>query len=198
MGFFSHCWCSSPTTKQLNCIVKLSLYSIMEYPEYYPDFFTATILEWKPLLQLTVCKEIIINSLKFLSTENKITVFGFVIMPNHLHVIWQISNHIDKIKLQQSFKKYTAQMMLKELRNNHVEKLKMFQVNAADRKYQVWERNSLSIEIRSNEVMFQKLNYIHQNPVRAGIIELAENYLYSSASLYIKEEVIWDFVSKWK
>ena len=84
----------------------------MEYPEYYPDFFTATILEWKPLLQLTVCKEIIINSLKFLSTENKITVFGFVIMPNHLHVIWQISNHIDKIKLQQSFKKYTAQMML--------------------------------------------------------------------------------------
>ena len=60
--------------------------------------------------------------------------------------------------------KYTAQMVLKELRNNHPEVLEHFRVNAKDRKYQVWERNSLSISLWSRKVFLQKLEYIHNNP----------------------------------
>jgi hypothetical protein len=62
------------------------------------------------------------------------------------------------------------------------------QVNAKDRKHQVWERNALSISLFTKSVFLQKLNYIHNNPVKAGVCELPEAYKYSSASFYINED----------
>ena len=59
----------------------------------------------------------------------------------------------------------------------------------------VWQRNSLSIELRSPEVYQQKLNYIHRNPVKAGISELEEVYKYSSARYYLLNEKNWEFIS---
>jgi putative transposase len=68
----------------------------------YPYFYTATILEWKHLLKPNEYKDIIIQSLYFLSTQNKIKVFGLVIMPNHIHLIWQIldGNTLNNIQLE--------------------------------------------------------------------------------------------------
>ncbi|MGZ3873593.1 MAG: hypothetical protein ACXVJD_11780 [Mucilaginibacter sp.] len=59
---------------------------------YFPQFFTATILEWKHLLKEDIYKDIIINSLTFLKKEKSIVVYGFVIMPNHIHLLWQIQD----------------------------------------------------------------------------------------------------------
>ena len=56
----------------------------------YPQFFTATILEWKHLLANDTYKDIIISSLKFLVNDGRVIIYGFVIMPNHIHLIWQI------------------------------------------------------------------------------------------------------------
>ncbi|MCX6209916.1 MAG: transposase [Bacteroidetes bacterium] len=169
----------------------------MEYPIYYPSFFTATILEWKHLLKPNKFKDIVTSSLEFLVKEKRVEVFGFVIMSNHLHIIWRVMNEYKLAEVQQSFMKYTAQMMIKELRNNHLKVLEHFFVGAKDRKYQIWERNPLSIELHSNDVLFQKLHYIHANPVKAGLIALAEDYHYSSASLYIKQTTIWNFLTQW-
>ncbi len=170
----------------------------MNYPIHYPHFFTATILEWKHLLKPDKFKEIIINSLKFLVKENRVEVYAFVIMNNHIHLIWRMHNDVAKANVQQSFMKFTAQKILQELRNNHEKVLVHFRVNAKDRKYQIWERNALSIEIHSNEVMKQKMNYIHQNPVKAGIVKNATAYKYSTALHYSSQEIIWDFVTKWE
>ena len=170
----------------------------MNYPIHYPHFFTATILEWKHLLKPDKLKDIIIESLRFLVKEKRIEVFAFVIMSNHIHVIWRIGNNEEKEKVQQSFMKYTAQMMLKEIRNNHPKVLSYFYVGAQDRKYQIWERNALSIEIHSNEVMQQKMNYVHQNPVKAGIVANEIEYQYSSALHYKSEQAVWDFITKWE
>ncbi len=101
-------------------------------------------------------------------------------------------------KVQQSFMKFTAQMMIKDLRNNHPLVLEHFLVEARDRKYQIWERNPLSIELRSEEVLMQKLIYIHYNPVKAGLSVTAEAYLYSSASLYVTGVSSSDFLEKWE
>lgn len=169
----------------------------MEYPEFYPTFFTATILEWKHLLKPDKYKQIITNSLSFLVKEKKVQVFGFVIMNNHIHIIWRIANNYQLSEIQHSFMKFTAQMILKDLRNNHQDILSLFYVGAKDRKYQIWERNPLSIEIHSNEVMFQKLNYIHNNPVKANLCATPEIYTYSSASLYSNNETVWTFLEKW-
>ena len=170
----------------------------MKIPIHYPSFFTATILEWKPLLQQDNFKDIVINSLKFLVKDNRVEIFGFVIMKNHIHLIWRIKNEHQSIKVQQSFMKYTAQIIIKELRNNHPNVLEHFKVNAKDRTYQIWERNSLSIELRSNETFFQKLNYIHENPVKANLVNNAEEYTYSSASLYKNNVTKWNFLKKWE
>ncbi len=61
----------------------------MLFSEFYPDYFTATILEWKHLLTQDKYKDIIISSLKFLVNDNRIKVYGFCIMSSHIHVIWQ-------------------------------------------------------------------------------------------------------------
>ena len=52
---------------------------------YHPQFFTATILEWKQLLKDDSYKDIVIDSLSFLAKEGSVVVYGFVIMPNHTH-----------------------------------------------------------------------------------------------------------------
>jgi putative transposase len=92
---------------------------------------------------------------------------------------------------------YAAQTILKDLKLNHTKVLPHFKVIAKDRTYQIWERNPLSVELRSNEVFFQKLRYIHQNPVRVGICNVPENYRFSSASLYVNDTSEWDFLEQW-
>ena len=119
----------------------------MNFSDYYPDYFTATILEWKHLLKPNKFKDIIISSLDYLVQERRIKLFGFVIMTNHIHLVWQVQQGYHPKDVQLSFMKFTAQMIIKELRNNHPKVLEKFLVKASDRKYQIWERNPLSISL---------------------------------------------------
>ena len=151
---------------------------------YHPHFFTATILEWKKLLKPEKYKKIIIESLSFLVKENRVVIYAFVIMDNHMHIIWQMKNDETLEKLQGSLLRFTANKFKKDLEINHNNVLEMFKVNAKDRTFQFWERNSLSVDLFSQNVFFQKLEYIHQNPVKAGLCKFAEEYQYSSASFY--------------
>jgi len=109
----------------------------MLFSDFYPDYFTATILEWRHLLKPDKYKDIIISSLEFLGKENRIKVYAFTIMSNHIHVIWQVQDCYKPKDIQLSFMKYTAQMIIKDLRNNHTEVLEKFNVKTNDRKYQV-------------------------------------------------------------
>ena len=79
-------------------------------------FWTATINKWQRLLEKDVYKEVIIDSLQYLTDEGKIDVFAFVIMPNHLHFIWRVNEPNGKESPQGSFLKYTAHSFQKMLR----------------------------------------------------------------------------------
>ena len=147
----------------------------------WPQYFTATNLEWKKLLQPDKYKDIIIDSLRFLVSEKRITLYAFVIMTNHIHLIWRMCAGIDPEAVQRDFLKYTAQKIKADLRKYHPDILENFRVDAKDRKYQFWERNPLSVELRTHAVFLQKLEYIHWNPVKAGLCSLPEEYKYSSA-----------------
>jgi len=154
--------------------------------DYHPQFFTATILEWRPLLTEDVYKDIIIKSLLFLKNEGSIIVYGFVIMPNHIHLIWQIQDGRTRDLVQMCFLKFTAQQMKFRLLDTDDDRLSLFLVNAKDRKYQFWERNSLSIDLWSPKVFMQKLDYIHNNPLQDKwkLAQYPEDYKYSSAGFY--------------
>jgi putative transposase len=149
-------------------------------------FFTATILEWKPLLFSRKYKEIILASLKFLIERKRIELFAFVIMPNHIHLIWKINKGQNKMAVQRDFLKYTAQRIKHDLVLTHPALLEKFRVNAKDRKYQIWERNALSIVLFSKKVYEQKLGYIHRNPVQKKwkLADSALEYKYSSIRFY--------------
>lgn len=81
------------------------------YPIQYPQFYTATILEWKHLLLDNQHKEIIIDSLKFLVAEKRIILNAFVIMNNHIHLIWQPTFAFTLSNVQSSFMKHTAKQL---------------------------------------------------------------------------------------
>ena len=147
-------------------------------------FFTGTIHKWYPLLESKESKELIVNYLKELSDKGFMTIYGFVIMPNHVHFIWQQNKMNGKETPQGSFIKYTAHEFLKGLKLSG--KSKSYEVNAANKKHEIWQRDPLSIKIYSRTVAQQKLDYIHFNPVRGKWLLAKDDlaYYYSSARFY--------------
>jgi len=166
----------------------------------YPQFFTATILEWKHLLEEDCMKDIIIESLRFLVKDVRVIVYGFVIMPNHIHLIWQIQDKHIKQNVQQSFLKFTAQKMMFRLIDTGDTTLENYKVKASDREYQFWERNPLSIDLWSRPVFMQKLAYMHNNPTQAHwkLCKFPEEYKYSSFRFYEFGENEFEFLSHYE
>ena len=147
-------------------------------------FWTATIYKWIPLLDSDCNKQIIIDSVKYLSEKELISVYAFVIMPNHIHLIWQQNNLNGKETPKGSLLKHSAHLFLKELKANG--NSKYYEVNEANKKHEIWQRDSLGVEIYNREVAQQKLDYIHFNPV-TGKWKLAKDdldYQFSSAKFY--------------
>ena len=166
------------------------------FEQRYIAFFTVTVFEWKRLLTPDKYKQIVLNSLKFLVDNGRVSIYGFVIMPNHLHLLWKIEEFHSREKVQRDFLKFTTQQIKFDLTKHHPQVLERFKVEAKDRKYQIWERNALSFYCHSQEVTEQKLAYIHANPVskRWNLAESPEEYLYSSAAFYLKNEDTFGFL----
>jgi len=172
----------------------------MQFTQYHPQFFTATNLEWKPLLKEGKHKDIVINSLRFLVKNNGVKIYSFVIMPNHLHLIWQIQAGHERQNVQRDFLKFTAQQIRFNMQVSNIEWLKEFEVNAKDRKYQFWERNPLSVDLYTESVWLQKIEYVHNNPAQKKweLCILPEAYDYSSALFYHTGIDNWGFLNHWR
>jgi REP element-mobilizing transposase RayT len=159
-------------------------------------FWTATINQWQKLLGEDIYKEVIIDSLAYLDNAGKIDVFAFVIMPNHIHLIWRTKELNGRETAQGSFLKYTAHEFRKMLLSEGGEKLPSYKVDAENKKYEFWQRDSLAIPLYSREIAFQKLKYIHNNPL-AEHWQLARHpcdYKYSSAKYYELNEKNFSFL----
>jgi len=100
--------------------------------------------------------------------DKRIKLYAFVMMKDHIHLIGQMQPLIHPQHVQSDFHKYTAQRIKHDLQKNHPELLAHFESDANDRSYQFWKRRALSVELSTNKVYLQKLDYIHRNPVNAG------------------------------
>ena len=161
-------------------------------------FFTSTINNWQNLLDDDKIKEILINTLKWFVVNKKAAIQGFVIMPNHFHVLWTpLDEYYD---LGSSFKSFTGSTILKYLKKENPEVLKNYISSQADRKYHFWKRRSYNIEIMSRAIAGQKLEYIHKNPLQEKwkLVDIAEDYLYSSASFYLSNDDKFSFLSRYE
>ncbi len=159
-------------------------------------FWTATINNWYHLVAKDEYKEIIIGSLRHLSEKGKIDVFAFVVMPNHIHLIWRINELNGKETAQGSFLKFTAHAFKKLLRSTSPSDLAKYAVAASNKQYEFWQRDSLAVPLYTKAVALQKLTYIHNNPV-APHWQLAPTFIdypYSSVKYYECNEKNFDFL----
>jgi len=148
------------------------------------EFLTVTCLNWQTLLKEDKHKQIILDSLAFLVEDGRIWLYAYVIMPNHMHILWRKQDAWIEKNVQQNFLKYTAQQIKFNLLENNPNNLTQYTSTQSDRQFQFWERRPYRVRIFTRAVAEQKINYIHFNPVKAGLCKLPEDYLFSSAQYY--------------
>jgi len=145
-----------------------------------------TIVEWLPIFTNPEIVTIILDSLRFVQKERDLILYAWVIMENHLHLIVMAPN---PVKTMKEFKSYTARTIIDYLRDrgsktwlNKLQEAKLSHKTTSN--YQVWQEGSHPQEIVDEEMMVQKIEYIHNNPVRRGYIDEPEYWRYSSARNY--------------
>lgn len=161
-------------------------------------FFTATINSWQNLLESDQVKDILIDSMQWLVENKKGKINAFVIMPNHIHILWfPLEENYD---IGASFKSFTGLAIKKHLQAHHPKLLANYLSTQHDREYHFWERRSKSIEINNREIASQKLAYIHNNPLQEKwkLVEYEEDYLYSSAAFYLGKETKFTFLERYE
>jgi REP element-mobilizing transposase RayT len=162
-------------------IMGRSRYTIRETQA--PHFLTCTIINWIPVFTRPQTVDIILNALQYRQQYNGWKVYGYVILENHLHLVVQADDLLAELPL---FKSYTARQLidyLKECRAERVLKQMAFfrKAHKLDREYQCWEEGSHPQLIQNAEMLRQKLDYIHFNPVKRGYVDKPEHWRYSSA-----------------
>jgi putative transposase len=148
-------------------------------------FVTFTVHQWVDVFTRNEYKDILIDSLIFCQKNKGLKIYGWVIMTNHTHLI--ISSDGEKLSdIIRDFKKYTSSKLMKAIENNSVESRKnwLLWLLKKDSKIWFWEEGYHGEEIFTKDFFTTKLDYIHQNPVRAGFVEKEEEYLYSSCGDY--------------
>ena len=138
--------------------------------------------------------QIIYDSFHFLVKKKRVFIYGFVIMPNHIHLIWSPQTPWNLSEVQHSLLSFTAKKILSHLDYN---KIRMFEVNSSDRRFQIWRRQAFSFEIYYQKTFEQKLNYIHMNPVAAGLVNYPEDFCYSSYKSYLIGNSQFNFLTLW-
>ncbi len=158
--------------------------SYTELNEVY--FWTLTIRDWIHLLKTDRYKEIITDSLKWLCDKELVKIYGYVIMPNHMHLLWEQLKMNGKEFPKNSFEKFTAHAFRKKLMIEYSQGLQKFAVNASDRQYNFWQRDPLAVRVFSRAMASQKLDYTHNNPLQQHwlLCNSAEEYRFSSAAFY--------------
>ena len=155
-------------------------------------FITVTIVDWIDIFSRQIYRDAIIQSLSYCVKNKGMILYGYVIMTNHIHLIIQ-SDKGELSDLIRDFKKFTATQILELLQNGPESRkewiLKRFHKatlsHNRNKNFQVWQLGNHAEEIYTEKFLWSKLDYIHLNPVRAGIVSRASDYLYSSASNYI-------------
>lgn len=160
-------------------------------------FFTATILNWIPLLDTDEKKRIITNSFDFMVKDKRVKIYGFVVMPNHFHVLWSVNKAYRLEDIQRDILKFTAQKLKFSLLDTNDNRLEQFRSTQTDRAFQIWERRPKWKETISREMALQKLDYIHGNPMQGkwSLSDSAEEYKFSSASFYATGVDNWGFLT---
>jgi putative transposase len=165
-------------------------------------FITYTVVNWIDIFIRNEYREIMLDSWKYCIQEKGLVISAWCIMTSHIHMI--IGSRKNKLEnIMRDMKSHTSTSMKKAISENPVESrkkwmIKMFveagSLKNHNKNFQFWQHGSHPVELYSNEIMEQKLDYIHENPVKAGFVNRPEDYVYSSAIDYAGGKGMMDIV----
>ncbi len=157
-------------------------------------FLTFTVIDWVDVFTRKDYKLIVTDSMNYCIKEKGLTVYGWVIMSNHIHVLWKAKEGYHISAIIRDFKKYTAKSILSEIESGN-ESRKVWLLNKFEfagsrlnriKKYKFWKDNNHAILLDPDQpkIIDQKLDYIHNNPVSGMLVEKPEHYIFCSANDY--------------
>ena len=171
-------------------------------------YLTIQVVQWADIFTRQIYRDIVIDSLKYCLQNKGLEIYAYVIMSNHVHLLAKSQN--DNLSdIIRDFKRHTSKKIIEIIEKENESRrewlLMIFRYAAKGHKrnneYQVWTHENHAEEIYSNEFIEQKIDYIHNNPVRSRIVTKPEDYLYSSARNYAEMENILEIAiatRRWK
>lgn len=171
--------------------------------QYTTYFMTFTIVGWVDLFTRKECCQILIDSFNYCKEKKGLILYAYVIMGSHVHLL--ASAAYDSVGLSaiiRDYKTFTSKMIIEWITDNKQESRRAWldiifryhgKYNTNNHLYQVWQQHNKPMLCHSPQFTIQKLNYIHWNPVKSGLVDHPEDYRYSSARNYLgREDVILD------
>jgi putative transposase len=157
---------------------------------HFQCFFVTTVCNnHMKVLQSDVCKKIVADSISFLNEKYKARTLGYVIMPNHLHLIVYFEEENKLSDYMRDLKKYTAFEIRRFLEGASPELFEKLRYYHREQLFKVWDDGFDDVWLESRWLLETKLEYIHHNPLQEHwrLVELPEDYFYSSAAFYERE-----------
>ena len=168
--------------------------------EHYPHFITDTIVAWLPVFSYPEFASVILDSWRFMQHERDIKILAWVMLENHIHWIGVGPNLSRRVG---EFKSFTATSILKMMKlkgtNTLLQELEFYKLkHKVDQQHQLWQEGSHPQIIESEQVMWQKIEYIHNNPLRRGFVDDPVHWRYSSARDYAGGKGLIEVVTDWR
>lgn len=153
-------------------------------------FVTTTVVKFLPIFSDEINCNILINNIKFYQSKHLFDILGYVIMPSHFHWIIKTDPKGGTVSdIMRDIKKFTAWQILDRVDNNELQEWSVVFKNEAanykDQQRKFWIKRFDDEVIRNEKMFWVKLHYIHNNPVKAGIVNEITKYKYSSARNYV-------------
>ncbi|MES2109351.1 MAG: transposase [Bacteroidota bacterium] len=155
-------------------------------------FVSFAVVNWIDLFTRNEYKDIMLDSFRHCQQHKGLDIYGWCIMSSHIHMI--VGTHGDKLEnIMRDMKKHTSKTLREAIKNHPQESRREWMLwmmelagkkNSQNTGFQLWQQDNHPIELFDAKILYQKLDYIHNNPVEAGIVESPEYYLYSSARNY--------------
>ena len=139
-------------------------------------FITTNTRDRRPLLRKPACAQIVIDSLRWLAENGRIRLMGYVVMPDHLHFVMMLGSGFTLSGIMDSLKSYTARWINAQLR----------------RRGALWQEQYHDHVVRTPRSYRAKLQYVHANPVRRGLVKNPDEYPFSTAHPQNQADIDWD------
>ena len=178
-----------------------------KYKMHEPEkayFLTMTVVGWIDVFTRKNHKLAIVDSLKYCQHNKGLEIFAWCLMPSHLHLIARAAGISDLPAILRDFKKFTSRKIVEQIEEEPESRrewmLRYFEYSGKHlkrvSKYKFWQDGNHAEIIYSPDFFYNKLNYIHKNPVYDMIVEKEEDYLFSSARNYADLDSLVDIIKE--